>query len=54
LEKGDALPLNKLKSPSAKKHYAKLGPKWSIGSEEKVKNVKNLRTDRQIDVWADK
>ena len=49
LEKGRALDLNKLESPSPKE----FGLNWPSGSGEEDENVKSLQTDRRTDGQTD-
>ena len=53
LEKGRALHLNKLESPSPMDTCAKFGWNWTSGSGEEDENVKSLQTDRQTEGRTD-
>ena len=54
LEKGRALHLNKLESPSLRVTCAKFGWNWTSGSGEEDENVKSLQTDRQTEGRTDR
>ena len=53
LEKGVALPLNKLEQTYPRMLYAKFGWNWPSGSGEEDENVKSLQTDWRSDRQTD-
>ena len=53
LEKGGALHLNKLETPSPKDALCLIGWNWSCGSGEEDENMKSLQTDGQTDKQTD-